>query len=304
MDYKKIIKNRKIRSRILKCLGWIPDSVMLRLQYRIKMDFWPDFKSPKRFTEKLQLYKMYYHNPIMPSCVDKYDVRNYVQKKGLGHILNECYGVFEHPEDIDWDKLPNQFVMKKTTGGGGLCVEIVKDKLTHDKERLLQLANTWTLPKRKKVAGGREWAYSGIEKNRVIFEKLLVDDTNKDGSIEDYKFMCFNGKFCYLWVDKNRYSHHIRGFWDDSLLFLPNVSSDHETFIEPPPLPSNIGEMIKIAELLSKDFPYARIDLYNIKGDIFFGEITFYPWSGYVKFHPDSFDLQLGRQFDISSIHY
>ena len=301
MDYKTIIKNRYRRYLILKYLNWVPDSIMLRLQYRIKMGFWPDFKNPKRFTEKLQLYKMYYHNPIMPSCVDKYEVRDYVKKKGLGHILNECYGVYENPKDIDWDKLPNQFVMKRTTGGGGRSVEFVKNKFTHDKDRLIKLASVWTLPRGKNNASGREWAYNGIDKNRVVFEKLIIDDSNEDGSIEDYKFMCFNGKCRCLWIDKDRYFAHKRGFWDANLNYLEGYSSEYPPLDSPLQLPDNICDMIKIAEKLSEDFPHARIDLYNVKGDIVFGEITFYSSSGYADFHPDSFDFYLGDSFDHSS---
>ena len=105
---------------------------MLRLQYRIKMGFWPNFKHPTRFTEKLQLYKMKYRNPVMHQCVDKYEVRKYVESKGLGHILNELYGVYDRPEDIGFSTLPQQFVVKTTDGGGGLNVIVVKDKETID----------------------------------------------------------------------------------------------------------------------------------------------------------------------------
>ena len=294
MNYKKIFKNRKSRYKILKYLSWVPDGIMLRLQYRIKMGFWPDFKSPKRFTEKLQLYKMYYHNPVMPSCVDKYEVRSYVQKKGLGHILNECYGVFEQPEDIDWDKLPNQFVMKKTTGGGGLWVEIVKDKLTHDKERLLQLASVWTMPKKKKVPGGREWAYSIIKNNRIVFEMLLEDPENND--LPDFKFFCFQGKVFCVQVDADRRDGHKQNYYDTEW----NSLGVHCTYPEGPLVekPKNFEMMLSIASKLSEDFPFVRVDLYNIQGKIYFGELTFYPSSGYGKFHPDSFDLELGKAFD------
>lgn len=119
MNYKKIFRSQQLRFRIMRMLQWVPDSVMLRVQYRIKMGFWPDFKHPKRFTEKLQLYKMKYRNPVMHQCVDKYEVRKYVESKGLGHILNELYGVYDKPEEINFDALPDKFVMKTTTGGGG-----------------------------------------------------------------------------------------------------------------------------------------------------------------------------------------
>lgn len=303
MDYKKFIKNRNTRYKILTKFDWVPDRIMLRIQYRLKMGFWPHFRHPKRFTEKLQLYKLYYHNPVMPLCVDKYDVRSYVEQKGLGYILNECYGVYEKLEDIDWSNLPNQFVMKKTTGGGGLNVAIVRDKGTTDMNLLKNQARWWTYPKSKNKPSGREWAYQGLSKNRVIFEKLIIDDSNLDGSIDDYKFMCFDGKCRCIWVDKGRYSSHKRGFWDENLNYLNGYSSEYPPLETPIQLPENIGDMIKIAEKLSEDFPHARIDLFNVRGNIIFGEITFYSSSGYADFHPDSFDLQLGSYFNTSSFY-
>jgi hypothetical protein len=297
MDYKRIIKSQRLRFRILNALRWVPDSVMLRLQYRIKMGFWPDFKHPKRFTEKLQLYKMKYRNPVMSQCVDKYEVRKFVEKKGLGNTLTTLYGVYDKPSDIDFGMLPDKFIMKTTDGGGGLNVIIVDDKSKADYDDIMQKLSLWNGRKKSGVSAGREWAYTGIKQSRIVVEELLEDERNADGSIEDYKMMCFNGTFRSLWIDKNRYSDHHRGFWDANLHFLPNVTSDHDTFTTPPVLPGNMNEMVKIAEKLSEDFPYARIDLYNIKGRIYFGEITFYPWSGYVKFHPDEFDYQLGDFF-------
>lgn len=303
MDYKKIIKSRRTRFKILKYLRWVPDSIMLRLQYRIKFGFWPNFKHPKRYTEKLQLYKMRYHNPIMPKCVDKYDVRDYVEKKGLGYLLNKCYGIYDSPNEIEWDKLPQKFVAKKTTGGGGTDVVVVKDKSQCDKESLYSTFTRWTMPRRK-YSSGREWAYTQLEKNRIIIEELLEDDTNPDGSIDDYKFICFNGKFRYMWIDKDRFIGHKRGFWNEKLEFMKGYTSEYAALDYPPKLPDNINEMIKIAETLSADFPHARIDLYNIKGKIYFGEITFYSSSGYADYEPDSFDTDLGNCFDISEFKY
>lgn len=298
MNYKKYVRSQKLRFRILHLLDWVPDSVMLRIQYRIKMGFWPDFKHPKRYTEKLQLYKMRYRNETMWQCVDKFEVRKFVEDKGLGKILTTFYGVYDKPQDIDFNVLPNKFIIKKTDGGGGLNVILVKDKRNADYDDIMKKLTLWTGVKKDENSSGREWAYTGIKQSRIIIEELLEDDRNADGSIEDYKMMCFNGKFKSLWIDKNRYSDHHRGFWDENLQFLPDVSSDHDTFTTPPALPSNMDEMVKIAEKLSEDFPYARIDLYNIKGKIYFGEITFYPWSGYVKFDPDKFDFTLGSYFE------
>ena len=172
MDYRKVIKSQNTRFKILKLLKWVPDSIMLRVQYRIQMGFWPDFKHPKRFSEKLQLYKMKYRNPVMFQCVDKYDVREYVKSKGLEYILNDCYGVFDRAEDIDIEKLPQQFVAKTTDGTGGFNIKIVRDKSTLDVKEFRKELNSWL--GKKDIDAGREWAYTGIKKSRIIIEKLLV----------------------------------------------------------------------------------------------------------------------------------
>ena len=298
MYYKKYIRSQHLRFRILKVLSWVPDSIMLRIQYRVKMGFLPNLKHPVRFTEKLQLYKMKYRNPVMSQCVDKYEVRKYVEGKGLGHILNELYGVYGSIDEIDFDKLPNKFVIKSTTGGGGLNVILVKDKVKCDFEAIKHTIASWGIHKKGSISLGREWAYSGMGKTRIIIEKYLEDSTQvEEGGLSDYKMMFFDGKFKSLWVDRDRYTNHHRGFWDENLNFMPEVFSDHDTFQTPPALPPNIQEMISIGEKLSEDFPYARIDLYNVEGKVYFGEITFYPWSGYVRFHPDDFDFVLGRYF-------
>lgn len=295
MNYKQIIKSQQLRFSILRMLRWVPDSIILRIQYRIKMGFWPSFKSSKRYTEKIQLYKMYYRNPIMHQCVDKYEVRNYVANKGLEHILNELYGVYDRFEDIDFSVLPKQFVIKTTNGGGGQNVIVVTDKNTLDYEDLHRKLSLWVDDKNYGALAGREWAYQDL-KPRIIVEKYLEESHGV--GLSDYKLMFFNGKFRLLWVDKDRYVDHHRGFWDEDLHFLPNVYSDHATFQNPPALPSNIQEMIRIGQSLAGDFPYARIDLYNVDNKVVFGEITFYPWSGYVKFTPDEFDFRLGSYFE------
>ena len=143
MNYKKIIKSRSARWAILKCLSFIPDKPMLKLQYRIKMGRPLDLKNPQRYTEKLQWYKLYYKNPVMCQCVDKYDVRAYVESKGLGHILNECYGVFDRVEDIDFDALPEQFVLKDTLGAGGNSVIVVTSKAGMDLASVKARLNKW-----------------------------------------------------------------------------------------------------------------------------------------------------------------
>ncbi len=278
---------------------FIPDESYLAMVYRLHVGERLQLSSPTTFSQKLQCYKLYYRDPVMHSCVDKWEVRDYVRSKGLEHILNRCYGVYSSVGDIDFDSLPQAFVAKTTHGGGGAEVALVRDKSQCDIARLKSELAQWQM--RDIYDYGLEWAYKGLPK-RIIVEELLTDDASSDGSVEDYKFMCFGGKFRYFWVDKDRYTHHKRGFWDWNLQFLEGVSSDCDTFATPPPLPGNLPEMIAIAEVLASDFPFARIDLYNISGRIVFGEITFYPWNGFVRFTPPDFNRELGSHFPAHAI--
>ena len=136
MNYKEIIKNQEIRFKILNLLKFIPDKTMLKIEYRIKTGRKLNLKKPQMFTEKIQWYKLNYKNPILPKCVDKYEVRDYVKNKGLDCILNELYGVYDSFDEINFDVLPQKFVIKVTNGGGGIDVIICKNKSTLDIEKI------------------------------------------------------------------------------------------------------------------------------------------------------------------------
>ena len=293
MDYKSVIPSRQARFALLKALSFVPDSLMLRIQYRIKMGFWPDLKHPRRFTEKIQLYKMRYRNTVLPSCVDKYAVRGYVSSKGLGDILIPLYGVYDDAAKIDFSSLPEKFVAKTTDGGGGNNVVIVNDKSTLDESTFKAQLNGWLGI--KDINAGREWAYTGMEKSRIVIEEMLEDPSEGPHGLVDYKFFCFNGKPFCLQVDSGRFDGHHQNYYDMDWKSL----GVHCTYPEGEvtPMPENFGTMKKVAAVLSSDFPFVRVDLYNIGGVIRFGELTFYPSSGYGTFHPDSFDFTLGEQF-------
>lgn len=173
IDYKKIIRSRKTRGKILEFLSFIPDKTMLKIQYRIKTGNKLNLKNPKRFTEKLQWYKLYYKNPLMIQCVDKYDVREYVKSKGLEDILIPCYGVYDSADEVDWDSLPQQFVMKDTLGGGGNSVVIVKDKSTVDLEDLKSTAADWTKIDAHKKGGGREYYITAVRITGFCLKSIL-----------------------------------------------------------------------------------------------------------------------------------
>lgn len=298
MNYKKIIRNRGTRMKILNTLNFIPDKLMIKLQYYIKHNRRLNLNTPSRFTEKIQYYKLYYRNKQLSQCVDKYLVREYVKSKGLEEILNTLYGVYENVAEIDLASLPNQFVLKSTNGGGGINIIICKDKEKLDFESIKDTLENWLVP--KKISSGREWAYQGL-KPRIIAEKYLINEDSPTGGINDYKFFCFNGKPEYIALDVDRYTNHKRNFYDVDWNYL-GVTFDRPSLGDVLPKPKGLKEMLDVATILSKDFPFVRVDLYYVNRSVVFGEMTFYPWSGYAKFFPDKYDYILGEKFDLKNI--
>ena len=293
MNYKSIIKSQNTRLKILSLLAWVPDSLMVRLQYRIQLGFWPNLKHPQRFTEKLQVYKLKYRNPLMHKCVDKYEVREYVKNLGLGHILNELYGVYDRAEDIDLSKLPMEFVAKTTDGTGGFNVMLVSDKNTLNRQSFCAELNGWL--GKKDINAGREWAYTGENMSRIIVEKRLHQ---VGGNLTDYKFFCFDGEVRFLYVMTDRKDGVVSlAICDTEFNRLPYSRGDERTMQGDPVKPDNFKEMLEVSRILSRDFPHVRVDLYNIEGKIIFGELTFYDGSGYFHFVPDEFDYIVGSYF-------
>ena len=285
---------------MLKLLRFVPDKPMLKLQYRIKTGRGLKLKNPERFTEKLQWYKLYYRNPVMKQCVNKYAVRDYVRQKGLEEILIPLYAHYSRAKEIDFDALPERFVLKKQHGGGGLDVIICTDKDKLDRERVrrnLAIGDAYVPSKR----GGREWAYWGIETG-IVAEQLLVNEQNPEAGVDDYKILCYNGRAEFVIVDTDRFIGHKRNFYDRDWNNL-HITSDCPACEREVPRPENYERMLEIAEKLSEDFPFVRVDLYNLSGRIYFGELTFYPWSGYVQFEPDEADFLLGKDFELRKMN-
>ncbi|MCR5460315.1 MAG: carbonic anhydrase [Acetatifactor sp.] len=294
--YKKVIKSGKMRMAILNMLRFLPDSLMLSIQYRIKLGRKLDLKNPKRYTEKLQWYKMHYRNPVMHQCVDKYLAREYVKGKGLEEILVKLIGKYDSVNDIDWDNLPNQFVIKTTHGSGGNNVVICPDKTKLDVSALKGTLETSSHPVKTNTAG-REWAYYGLHPG-IIVEELLVNSENPKAGINDYKIFCYNGVAKYVVLDADRYIGHKRNIYDREWNDL-RILSDCPAVDREIPKPQNLDELLEVAEKLSEGFPYVRIDLYDVDSKIYFGELTFYPWSGYVQFEPDEWDTIFGEDFNL-----
>ena len=298
MNYKDLIKSRSLRLKILRLLSFVPDKMMLKIQYRIKTGNKLNLEKPQRFTEKLQWYKLYYKDPLMVQCVDKYDVRDYVKSKGLENILIPCYGVYDSPEEIEWNNLPNRFVMKDTLGGGGNAVIIVKDKASADLQELKKRAAEWVATDAHKPDAGREWPYYSGKKHRIIIEQLLEAD--EQHGLLDYKFFCFEGKteFLYVMGDRKVGEKVKVRLLDREFNRLP-VLRVGDADLGEVEKPNNFSQMLMIAQKLSEDFPHTRVDLYNIDGRILFGELTFYNASGYMNYEPDEFDYDIGNKFKL-----
>ncbi|MUV37174.1 hypothetical protein JNUCC1_00980 [Lentibacillus sp. JNUCC-1] len=298
MNYKKLIPNQEIRFKILGLLDFLPDKFMIKIQYWIKTGRILNLENPKRFTEKLQWYKLYYRDPLMTQCADKHNVRQFIIEKGYENILIPQYGVYDNANDIDFDNLPSEFVLKTTNASKTniLC----HDKSTLNIEETINTLNQWLVDRPVKM--GREWAYYDI-KPKIICEKLIKDKTNNKKELSDYKFICFNGEAKYVWIDIDRYSNHKRNFYDLEWNFL-DVDSDIPNCGDIIPKPGGLERMIQVATDLSKDFPHVRVDLYWVNEEVYFGELTFYLLSGYEEFKPDQFDFILGEQFKVDKMKY
>ena len=291
-NYKKVFKSKKFRFRILAALRFIPCKTMLRLQYYVKTGNRLNLNNPMRYTEKIQWYKLNYYDPLMQRCVNKYFVKDYIINKGLENILNDLICVFDKPEDIDFQNLPDQFVLKLSNGSSTNL--IVRDKSSIDIMDVKKLFKEF-VNMSSSVIGG-EWVYISKFPPVIIAERLLEDPTQKDNAISDYKFLCFHGKPKYIVYDMDRFADHKRNIYDTEWNNL-HVSSDCPCCDVEIPKPNNLAEMLEVARILSEDFPAVRVDLYSIQGKIYFGELTFFPWSGYVCFEPDEFDFELGKHF-------
>lgn len=299
-NYKNLIKSRELRIRILNALSWVPDEPMVRIQYWIHTGRRLNLNNPKRFTEKLQVYKLKYRNPLMLRCTDKYEVREVVKEMGLGDILIPLIGVYNSTKEIDFCKLPDRFVAKTTDGGGGNRVLICRNKAELNEVEFMATLDRWLgMPKTKPV--GREWAYENGFPRRIIIEELLVNADHKD--VLDYKFFCFDGKPVYCQVIGDRSVEETIDFFDMNWNRMPfrGLNDKCRNAATLPRRPEKFEEMKEIASTLSKGYPFVRVDLYCNDGEVSFGELTFYPASGLGNFTPDEFDSKIGDLMTLPS---
>lgn len=287
-------KSRTIgKSLLYRFGGRLSDFLYLKLLYYFQTGKRLNLKHPKTFNEKLQWLKLYDRKPEYTTMVDKYAV-----KECVANIIGQEYiiptlGVWNRPEDIAWDELPRQFVLKTTNGGGSKGVIICKDKLTFDREEAI--ANLKKAMKRNLYQRFREWPYKNVPK-RIIAEKFMEDHDNQTDDLIDYKFFCFNGEPKYCQVIKDRRKKETIDFFDMEWKHQEFVGlNSNAAFADVLPMkPICFDEMKSIAKVLSRNLSFSRIDLYEINGIVYFSEITFYPRSGFGRFFPQRYDEILG----------
>jgi hypothetical protein len=270
-------------------LNWMPDPWYLKLNYFLIIGKRLDLKNPKTFNEKLQWLKLNDRKPDYTMLVDKYAVRKHIENTIGSEYLMPLLGVWESFDDIDFKKLPNQFVLKCTHDSGS--VYICKDKKNIDLNMLKMKYNNFM--KRNLFWHAREWSYKNV-KPRIMCEKYLVDDSGLE--LKDYKFMCFNGEVKCSFVCLNRNSENGLNvdIYDMNWKLMPFERRDHPNSGNIILKPKNFDKMVKFAEILSKDMPFVRVDFYETNKQLYFGELTFFPGAGFEEFTPESFDALLG----------
>ncbi len=271
--------------RILYGTLWL-DKAYLKILFRNRMGKPLNLKNPKTYNEKVQWLKLYDRNPEYTKLVDKYEVRKYIAKTIGKEYLIPLLGVWNRFESIDFDTLPNQFILKCTHDSGGII--ICKDKSQFDLEAARKKMNRYL--RRNYYINSREWVYKNI-KPRIIAEKYMVDESGTE--LKDYKFLCYHGQPKTVDIISGRESDPRSDIFDMNFKKLPviNYYKSSERTIEKP---KGFEEMIELCKKLSKDFIHVRCDFYDINGKVYFGEITFYQCSGLEKYVPYKYDVIFG----------
>lgn len=275
---------------------FIPDKFFLKIIYKKTFKKSLNLDNPTLFNEKLQWLKLYDRKEIYTKMVDKYEAKKYVASIIGEEYIIPTLGVYEKFDEIDFEKLPNQFVIKCTHDSGGIV--IVKDKKTFDRSGARRKINKSL--KRNYYYVCREWPYKNV-KPRIIIEKYM-EDLEHDSAI-DYKFFCFNGRPGVVLVCSDRFSKGgLRETWFDSDWNLLPVTEGGHKIDKNIRIPEKNMEMKRLAAKLAKDITFVRVDFYEFNGKVYFGEITFFPASGFEMFSPEEWNKKLGDMIDLELV--
>ena len=275
-------------------LSSISDYIFIKTHWRLHMGYPLNLRTPISLSEKLQWIKLYDRKPIYTTMVDKYAVKEYVAKLIGEEYIIPTIAIYDSVEQIDFNKLPDRFVIKCTHDSGSIA--ICKDKNSFDWKKHKPLFEKAL--SENYYTHAREWPYKNV-KPRIIIEEFLSELENKD--IKDYKFFCFNGEAKFLKVDYDRFINHKANYYDLNWNFLSykedGILNDQNHIEEKP---ENFDKMIEFTNILSKGTKFLRVDFYNINGKIKFGELTFFPRNGFGVLSPYSTDKQVGKFIDLN----
>lgn len=267
----------------------LPDEWYIQLLYFYHFHRFANLKKPQTFNEKLQWLKLHDHNPLYTTLVDKYAVKKWVADKIGEQYVIPTLGVWKRAEDIEFDNLPNQFVLKVNHNSGGLVI-------CRDKSKLDKKATIGKLSQTLKNNGywyGRELPYKNV-KPCILAEKYMIDDKTQE--LRDYKFFCFNGipKMLFIASDRQNLQEETKfDFYDMDFNHL-SFTNGHPNALQFPKKPVTFETMRQLASQLSKNMAHVRVDLYEINGQVYFGELTLYHWSGFKPFSPQKWDYNIG----------
>ena len=290
--FKKAINHpRKLLAYLLCCMAPIfPDRLFLKLLFRIKMGYKLNLDNPQTYSEKLQWLKLNNRKPEYTQMVDKVGAKEYVANIIGGEYIIPTIGVWDSVDDIDFDKLPNQFVLKCTHDSGGIVICPDKSKLDiNAAKRKLKRGL-----KKNFYSQNREWPYKNVVP-RIIGEQYMVDESGYE--LKDYKWFCFDGvpKALFIATDRGVEGEETKfDFFDADFNHLP-FTNGHPNANREILKPKGFEEMKRLAAKLSAGHPHLRVDFYDINGMIYFGELTFYHWSGTTPFEPIEWDYKFGE---------
>lgn len=276
----------------LKYLPVAKHKLNIEKEYKKKTGYELNLENPKTYTEKMQWSKLYDNTSIKTELTDKHLVREWVSKIIGPEYLIPVYGVWENISDINFKELPNAFVLKANHASGWNIV--VKDKSTFDYHLAKKKFDKW-LNKNYAYVYGLQLHYKNITP-RIVCEKYIEDSS---GELVDYKFMCFDGKVYYCWLDVGRFQDHRRNVYNTDWELQPWIQHEYQNTDYPIEKPKNFEKMIEIAEKLCQNFSHVRVDLYNVDGKIYFGEMTFTNGSGYEMIYPNEYNYTLGNLWNL-----
>ncbi len=276
----------------------MPDKEYLEKKFYVTMGYPLDLNNPQTFNEKLQWLKLYDRKPEYTMMVDKYKVREYIKEKLGEEYLIPLLGVWDKAEDIDFDKLPNQFVLKCNHNSGlGMYICKDKSKLTQKEIKVIR-KNLIKGLQQDYYLTGREWPYKNVPR-KIIAEKYMEDET---GQLRDYKFYCFNGEPKIIMINSDREIGKTKADYFDMDFNWIDLKWGYEHALIKPSKPINFKKMKELAVVLSKNIPELRVDFYEVNNKIYFGELTFFDGSGFDKIEPKEWDKKIGDWIDYTNL--